>query len=191
VELGAGLAAFAARKLAGFENVEVVNADFETWEPADTFDAVVAFTSFHWIAPELRYAKPARLVREDGVLAVVETQHVRDENPFWLEVQEDYDAVVPSPNNAPSPLPEEIGDLRDDIDASGFFRTVAVRKHVTEVVYTTDEYMDTLATYSPNIALDDETRGRLFARIRERVDRAGGRLVKPYLFVVNVARRVM
>jgi SAM-dependent methyltransferase len=191
VELGAGLAAFAQRKLAEFDHVEIVNADFETWEPAATFDAVVAFTSFHWIAPELRYAKPARLLREDGVLAVVETQHVRDDNAFWLEVQDDYDAIVPDPKNAPPPLPEEIGDLRDEIDASGFFRTVGVRKHLTEVVYSTDEYMDTLATYSPNIALADATRARLFARIRARVDLAGGQITKPYLYVVNVARRVM
>ena len=71
------------------------------------------------------------------------------------------------------------------------FRTIAVRRHVVEIVYTTDEYIETLATYSPNIALDDERRRRLFDRIRARVERAGGAITKPYLFVVNLARRVM
>jgi SAM-dependent methyltransferase len=190
VELGERLAAVARSNLAPFPHVDVLHADFETWEPAGAFDAVVAFTSFHWIHPDLRYAKPTRLLREDGVLAVVETVHVRDENPFWIDVQEDYDAIVPSPRNKPSPLPEETGDLSADIDASGMFRTIAVRKHMADVVYTADEYVDTLATYSPNIALDDETRTRLFDRIRARIDRTGGRIRKPYLFVVNVARRV-
>ena len=169
----------------------MVHADFETWETDEVFDAAVAFTSLHWIDPALRYAKPARLLADAGILAVVETAHVRDDNPFWLEVQEDYDAVVPSPANRPSPRPEEVGDLRDAIDASGFFRTIAVRKHMVEIVYTADEFIDTLATYSPNIALDDETRGRLFDRIRARIERAGGTIAKPYLYVVNVARRVM
>ena len=34
-------------------------------------------------------------------------------------------------------------------------------------------------------------RRRLFDRIRSRVEHAGGTIAKPYLFVVNVARRVM
>ena len=191
VELGERLAAVARSNLAAFANVDVVHADFETWESDELFDAVVAFTSLHWIDPELRYAKPARLLSGRGILAVVETEHVRDENPFWLEVQEDYDTVVPSPTNRPPPRPEEVGDLSAAIDASGVFRTIAVRKHMVEIVYTADEYIDTLATYSPNIALDDETRRRLFDRIRARVERAGGTIAKPYLYVVNVARRVM
>ena len=168
-----------------------MHADFETWETDEVFDAVVAFTALHWVERDLRYAKPARLLRDGGALAVVETEHVRDDNRFWLDVQEDYDAVVPSPSNRPSPRPDEVGDLSGVIDASGFFRTIAVRKHMVEIVYTTDEYIDTLATYSPNIALDEVTRRRLFERIRARVERAGGTIAKPYLFVVNVARRVM
>jgi protein-L-isoaspartate O-methyltransferase len=50
VELGADLAALAARNLAGFPSVEVVNAAFEDWPlPAEPFDLVLAATAFHWI----------------------------------------------------------------------------------------------------------------------------------------------
>src|SRR5918912_4072484 len=70
VELGAGLADVAQRKLAEFANATVVNADFETWDaPPESFDAVVAFTAFHWIDTDVRYAKPARLLRRGGALA--------------------------------------------------------------------------------------------------------------------------
>jgi protein-L-isoaspartate O-methyltransferase len=70
VELGTSLAAISQRKLALFPGVHVVNADFETWRPerAD-YDAVVAFTAFHWIPPELRYLKSAAVLREGGALA--------------------------------------------------------------------------------------------------------------------------
>jgi 16S rRNA A1518/A1519 N6-dimethyltransferase RsmA/KsgA/DIM1 with predicted DNA glycosylase/AP lyase activity len=48
IELGQSLAAVARRKLAGFSKVEIIDADFEHWEPAAAdFDAVVAFTAFH------------------------------------------------------------------------------------------------------------------------------------------------
>ena len=55
VELGAGLAEIARGNLASYPTVDVVTADFETWEPERAgFDAVVAFTALHWVAPELR-----------------------------------------------------------------------------------------------------------------------------------------
>jgi ubiquinone/menaquinone biosynthesis C-methylase UbiE len=57
--------------------VEVVNAVFEDWEAEDErFDAVVAFTAFHWVDPETKYANPARLLRPGGALAVAETDHL-------------------------------------------------------------------------------------------------------------------
>src|SRR5262249_42590229 len=65
--------------------------EFETWEPQDAgFDAVTVFNAFHWIAPELRYAKPARLLRPGGALAVVGAPHVlpTDGDAFFAEVQE-------------------------------------------------------------------------------------------------------
>src|SRR5918912_251029 len=119
VELGARLAAAARRKLAGFPRVEVVHALFEEWEAEEaSFDAVVAFTAFHWVDPETKYAKPARLLRPGGCLAVAETDHVIVEggDPIWIEVQADYDAVVPSEENRPPPRQEEVGDLRAEIE---------------------------------------------------------------------------
>src|SRR5215208_4309991 len=77
VELGEQLAAVARRKLTSFPNVEVINANFESWQPPHAdFDAAVAFTAFHWLAPAARYAKTASLLRDRGTLAVVATSHV-------------------------------------------------------------------------------------------------------------------
>ena len=74
IELGAELAALAQRKLPA---VAVIHGDFETWRPsAAAFDAVVAFTAFHWIDPSVRYEKAASLLHAGGVLAVVATEHV-------------------------------------------------------------------------------------------------------------------
>ncbi len=99
VELGQRLAATARRNLAAFPSVSVVNANFETWQPERPgFDAVVAFSAFHWLAPDLRYTKTADLLRENGKLAFVSTAHVlpADGDPFFVEVQADYEAVIPN-----------------------------------------------------------------------------------------------
>jgi len=195
VELGTQLAAVAVRKLARFPHAEVVNADFESWRPENAdFDAVVAFTSFHWIDPAARYAKPASLLRRGGALAVVATHHVlpADGDPFFASVQEDYEAVVPDdPQTAegPPPPPEAIVDLGDEIEATGLFRDLGARRYVWDLTYTADEYIDVLSTYSGHRALDEERRNALFERIRRRIaTRPGGRVRKTYLALLNVAR---
>ena len=183
------------RAVSDFEarQAEVAIADFEDWEPDEAgFDAVVAFTAFHWIAPELRYAKPARLLRPGGSLAVVATHHVtpEDADPVWVEAQADYDAVVPHPDNRPPPPPEEVPDLREELEASGLFAGVEVRRHRWDVAYTADEWTAVLGTYSPNIALPAGQRDELFGRIHGRIAaRPGGTATQHYLAVLSVGRR--
>lgn len=199
VELGEQLAAVARRNLASFQNVEVIDANFETWQPpyAD-FDAAVAFTSFHWIARETRYTKTASVLREHGMLAVVSTEHVlpTDGDGFFVEVQEDYEAVVPDDPKTKAgaggpPAPDAVADFSDEISASGCFRNVAARRYLWDVIYTADDYIGVLNTYSGHRALDDDTRQRLLSRIHRRIDARPGRQVrKTYLAMLNVAQRL-
>ena len=190
VEMGEDLAALARRNLAAFPNVEIVNEPFETWETSARFDAVVAFTSFHWIDPEVKYAKSAQLLREGGALGVAGSRHVmpEDGDPFWAEVQEDYDAVVPSPDNKPPPLPDEVDGLGEEIDASGYFRHVSTETYLRDLVYTADEYVALLDTYSGHRAIPEAQRVELYERIRARV--GDGTVRKTYLFMLNVAIRL-
>ncbi len=188
VELGASLATIAQRKLALFPGVQIVNADFETWHPerAD-YDAVVAFTAFHWLPPELRYPSVAAVLREGGALAVTMVHHVmpEDADPFFLEVQADYDAVGKggeSPGRA-----EGVEDFSAEMEASGLFRVVAERRYQWDVEYTADAYVDVLGTYSDHLMQKQAARERLFDLIRKRI---GDRTVrKTYLATLDVAVR--
>jgi SAM-dependent methyltransferase len=194
VELAPALAAVARRNLEPFPRAEVVTADFETWdgEPG-SFDAVVAFTAFHWVDPEVRFAKPAALLREDGALGVVQTNHVLpdDGDRFFAEVQEDYDAVVPHPDNRPPLRPVEIRGVEDELQASGLFGGVVQRSHLWAEIYDAEEYIGVLGTYSSNLALPAEQREQLFRRIAERIaSRSGGRVTKHYLATLAVGRRL-
>ena len=76
LELGENLAAVARRNLASFAGVEVITSTFESWEPRDfRFDAVLAATSWHWLDPEVRYEKAARVRKPGGILAIVDNGH--------------------------------------------------------------------------------------------------------------------
>jgi SAM-dependent methyltransferase len=190
VELSPELAAIAKRNA---PQADFAVADFEAWEPdrAD-FDAIVVFNAFHWIAPDVRFAKPARLLRAGGALMVVGTPHVLPENgdPFFAEVQEDYDAVVPHPDNrAPGP-PDKIEGWTEDWVGSGLFERVEERRHLHAIRYTADEYVAVLGTFSENLALPDERRRELFRRIHARIEaRPGGTVTKHHLLVVTAGYR--
>ena len=188
VELGSSLAALAGRKLAVFSGVEIVNADFERWEPDRLYDAALAFTAFHWLPPEVRYVKTAEVLRPGGALTVTMVHHVlpEDTDPFFIEAQADYEAVS-SVGEPPGP-PEAIEGFGAEMSESGLFRVIAERRYQWDVEYTADEYVDVLNTYSDHRLKDDVTRNRLFDLIRARIgDR---RVRKTYLAMLDVATRI-
>lgn len=193
VELGEGLATVARRQLADLPDVEIVQADFEEWEPARAgFDAVVAFTAFHWIDPDMRLEKAARLLENGGALAVVQTNHVLPDggDAFWVDVQSDYDEVVPSPDNGPPEPPEQIRGATAEIAASGLFEPVSERRYVWDVTYTADEYIAVLDTYSGHRSMAVDLRDELYRRIRRRIQgEPEGRVRKTYLAILHVARK--
>jgi len=185
IELSPELAAIARRDVPS-AGIEV--GDFESWEPREAgFDAVVAFAAFHWIAPELRYAKPARLLQPGGALVVVHGPLVLPEggDSFFAEVQEDYDAVVPHPDNAPPPAPEEAEGWANEFRASRVFDRVEERCHLHPITYTADEYVAVLGTFSDNLALPAGQREELFRRIHARIAARPSRTVTEHrlLFV--------
>jgi SAM-dependent methyltransferase len=189
VELGANLAAVLARNV---PEADVVVADFETWTPPQVaFDAVVAFTSFHWLEPATRYARATAPLRAGGALAVTEVAHVRvaGGDPFWDEVQADYDAVVPSPQNRPPPYPDDVADLSAEFEAAALV-DVAVSRHRWDVEYTAGEWVAVLGTYSPHLSRDPDVEAELIRRIHARIA-ARGTVTKHYLATLTTGRTIV
>ncbi|MFL1379703.1 MULTISPECIES: class I SAM-dependent methyltransferase [unclassified Nocardiopsis] len=194
VELGAGMATVARRNLAGFEEVEVVTADFETWPlPEEPFDVVVAVTAFHWIDPAVRMTKTADALRSGGTLAVVATQHVAGgSEEFFVEVQGCYErfdpATVPG-MRPPTAADIDTSDHADEVARSGRFGPVTVRRYEWDLAYTTTEYLDVLRTYSGHRALPPQARDGLLDCIAALIDRRyNGRITKRYLTELRVSQ---
>jgi SAM-dependent methyltransferase len=205
IELGSRMAELARRNLARFANVEVLTADFETWEPAAeaAFDAVVAFRSFHWLSPEVRFQKPAELLGLGGSLAIVSTAHVmpEDGDPFFVEVQADYEAVVPddpaTQESVGGPArPDVVAQLSDDtirqwLEDSGRFGPPAIRHYRSDLSYTADQYVALLHTYSDHRAFQPAQREEVLSLIRRRIESRPGHTVRrSELSLLYVAPRI-
>ena len=127
----------------------MLTTSFEDWDPDGAwFDAVVAFNSLHWIGPQLRYAKSARLLAPGAAMAVGGCHWAQpaDAGPFRTDVQQDYRAV--GYEGDPPPPPEQIGPWHFPAEAGAFFQEVASLRYPFQAVYSTGDYLDILATQS-------------------------------------------
>lgn len=193
VELGAEMARVARRNLAGYPDVDVVNAAFEQWPlPPEPFDVVLAATAFAWVDPAVRVPKSADALRPGGVLATVRTHHVAGgTEEFFAAAQGCYErfdpATPPGLRLRPgSAVPED----RDDLRGEERFGPPVFHRYEWEAAYSTAEYLDLLRTYSGHRALPAGARDALLACLAGLIDgRHGGRIAKRYLTELRLVRR--
>jgi len=195
LEIGAELAAAAQRNLAGFPQVDIAVAGFETWQPPPgaAFDLVFAATAWHWTDPATRYQRAWELLRPQGHLAFWSATHLfpAGGDPFFRDLQDVYDEIGEGlPPGARWPQPGELPDERAEIEATGLFEDVAVRHFDWETSYDAEGYIRLLDTFSGHIAMGDWQRDRLYGEIRRRLaERPDGRLRRHWGAVLHVAHK--
>jgi SAM-dependent methyltransferase len=194
LEIGPELAGQARRNLAGFPAVEVVLDSFETWRPSrpHAYDLVFAATAWHWIDPAAGYRRAFELLVPGGHLAIWDQWHVFPDggDPFFRDIQPVYDEIGEGlPPGTHFARPGESPDRRAEIEASGLFGDVLVRRFDWETTYDADGYLRLLDTFSGHIAMAEWQRERLYGEIRRLARRPGGRLRRHWESVLHVARR--
>jgi SAM-dependent methyltransferase len=192
IEPGGALAAAARVNLAGFD-VEVIEGQFEDWAPGDErFALVFAATAWHWLDPTVRFHRAADALQPGGYLALWEAVHVfpPDADPIFEELQETYDEIGESrPPGAKLPIPAELDDDREEIEASGRFEVVDITPYCWEMKYDAVGYIDLLSTFSGHIAMEDWQRDRLYGEIRRRLaERPDGLLRRHWGGLLQIAR---
>lgn len=193
VELGGQLAALARRQLKDYSKVQIITAAFEDVELAEeSFDLVYSATAFHWIRPEARYAKPHRLLKPGGHLAIIHTNHVSDEHgdAFFHASRPIYDKYTPSTGDQ-FRLPR-VKDLQPQgaLDKT-LFKLVHFECFPLTVAYTAQQYAKLLGTYSPHLALPPASRAKFLGEIEALInDQFGGVRTKHYAMSLTLARKV-
>ncbi len=196
IELGANLAAVASRNLEAYPQATISIGAFEEWPiEAAAFDLALSATAFHWIDLAISYQKTAQVLKPSGAIALFWHVHVQStaSKGFFEAVQEVYqrEAPVLTKNSRPLPWPKEVTEPeRAEIERTGLFGEVTVRRYYWDVTYDAASYVRLLNTYSGHRALDNKARESLFQGITDLIDtRFNGRITKGYLAILYVARR--
>ncbi len=194
VELGHHLAALARRNLSRFPKASVKRSSFESWPlPLEPFDAVVVANAFHWLDPELRFAKSAQALRLGGCLTVGHAHHVRGGTAGFVEeaqrfyikwgLSDDPFFQPPTPAGAPIMYPE--------FDGRPEFGSVERRRFEIPRHHTAQSYVGWLRTDSMVATLDEESREGFLSDIGQLITtRYDGVVSRNFLYEVITARKV-
>jgi ubiquinone/menaquinone biosynthesis C-methylase UbiE len=187
LDIGTDLADVAAQKFREFPTIQILVSSFEEWEPdGRLFDLVMAATSFHWVDPSIAYVKTAAVLKPTGSLAVFSNTHIRQDEGFFLRVQEVYRAFAPSMMEAATSMKKRYGEPA----ATALFGEPIVRSYPWATEYSAKEYIDLLGTYSDHISLPPMERRDLFSGITDLIDREyGGRVLKHYETILRLQRK--
>jgi len=196
IELGERLAEIARKNLSAYPQARVWVGAFENFPIEDqSYDLVISATAFHWIDPAIGYHKVARALKPGGSVALFWNKHVQTQagKSFFESVQNVYREVIPSKaKDYPGlPHPDEVRlSVQAEIEQSGQFGDVTVKKYKWDREYTSRAYIDLLNTYSDHISLEKGTRERLFEGIEKHIEsQYGGRIVKEHLTILYLAKK--
>ncbi len=188
LELSPALAAVAVRNAAGLGAAVAVGSFDDSDLLDDAYDAVAAFTAFHWLDPGTRVRRAAVALRPGGVLATVATVHVQGADDFFERAQACYRRWDPgTPAVSRLPRPGELERNATEIEATGLFEPAVFRDFPADIEYTAGEYVDLLRTYSPILAMPPAARDGLLRCLAGMI--GDGRITKSYVFQLRMARR--
>jgi SAM-dependent methyltransferase len=194
VEMGPNLARQAQKNLASFPRARVEVATFEAWSlPAARFDAVVCASAFHWLAPDVRFAKSAEALHSGGSLIVVHVHHVRGgTSGFFADTQPIYMkwGLSDDPLFQP-PWATELSPMYPELDLLAEYG--AVQRHRVEILRTlsTASYVGWLKADSLVLSLSPELRQGFLDDIAHLIEsRYDGEASRNRVYEVVVAQRV-
>jgi SAM-dependent methyltransferase len=211
VEAGGALAGLARAELAGYSNVEVVTGLFERFEDGPrSYEAVVSATAFHWIDPNVSFAKAHDLLRPGGRLALLTHEHASGGNhtdeAFTRAVSDLQRRVAPELGDWTFTTTAEVEDkaaaggdlaavwarverrLWDPPSISGLFDDPVVATYPWIATYDRETYLAMLGSQSAYATMDQSRREALLAGIDGLIrEHLGDVVTKEYVTVLAVA----
>lgn len=176
-----------------YRHVEIENTSFEEWNlQTETFDAVLAASSFHWIPAEVGYLKAAQALKPGGALILLWNKELQPSEEVHEDFSKIYAAHAPGlaryeDKTTQLKILDNLGQIALD---SGHFETVSPGYVEVAFTYTAEQYLTLLRTYSPYLKLEAQKREALFDGLRDYIDEyLGGCLPLSHLSAFHVARK--
>jgi SAM-dependent methyltransferase len=185
LEPGNELAAIALQKCQSYPQVKIMQKSFESWPlEQEAFDLVLAAQAFHWISPDYGCARAASALKRGGAIALVWNIDVSEHTDFWQSTQHIYDAYYPQTVKSTG-----IDRSREALCRCDAFDNLSEVRHSWDKVYTCDEYLKLLDTFSNHRTLPEPKKTLFFRDMTEVIHRSGGVVPRYYETLLLLARK--
>jgi len=196
VERGERFSAICREKFRFAPDFSVITGTFEEVYLAENrFDLIFSATAFHWIPEEIGYSKVFSLLRAGGVFARFANHPVPAENN--RELSAELDAIYQTYyytfyRNKKEPLKkftsQQAAALAEIPLRYGFTDTCHML-FSRDRVFTAQEYVGLLGTYSDHLAIDEPIRMQFFAAVEDAIIRHGGNITITDTIDLELARK--
>lgn len=195
IEPGAHLAAIAREQTEKFKNVEVFEGTFENFKTAERFDAILAFTAFHWLSEKDKYRQVLGLLEDSGSLILVWNSFFQSDSPATAEVNAAYRQFLPDVYPEESTVADvnegvlsKLNRREQEVIANTLFYPVFLRKYLTTYNYDGETYPRLLNTFPKVVEVEEQKRLNFLGHIGEIVKRHG-KISVPVLTTLIVCQR--
>ncbi len=180
IEPGAHLATIARKQTKRFKNVEIVEGTFENFQTADKFDAILAFTAFHWLSEGDKFQQVLDLLNDSGSLILVWNSFFQSDSPATIDVNRAYRECLPEVYPEESIVADvnkgvlsKLNRREQEAVANPLFYPVFLRKYLTAYNYDERTYPKLLNTFPKVVEVENKKRLAFLERISEIVKRHG------------------
>lgn len=178
VELGEDLAKYTKSKFGKYKNITVHHSTFEDYEcQEESIDLIYSATAFHWIPKEKGYPKVLKLLKPDGTLALFWNRPFvsRDDDELHQKIQSIYQKYKPSNTKIVENDTDKYNNRLNTVQSYGF-KDVEFKLYHLIRIFSADNYISLLNTYSDHRSLPYEIKKLLEHEIKEAIIASGDKL---------------
>ena len=196
IEYGENFSETLKEKFRSYERFNVITGKFEDAElEADSYDLVFSATAFHWVPEEIGYPKVFSILKHGGAFArfANRPRNCKDDPELAKEIDDIYNSHYNKYYGVKSGtkkwFTEDKAREIANIPAKYGFTDIQYHLFERERLFTSDEYIKLLGTYSDHIAIEETIRNEFFAKMKEAIDRHGGTITINDTLDLELARK--
>lgn len=196
IEYGENFSQMLRDKFKGYKKFTVITGKFEDVDLEDnSLDLAFSATAFHWVPEEVGYPKLFSILKEGGAFArfANRPQGCKNDPELAGEIDDLYENYYNKHYGVKSGtktwFTEDKAREIADIPTKYGFTDIQYHLFYRDRVFTSDEYIKLLGTYSDHIAIEEKVRNEFFAKIKEAIDHHGGTITVSDTLDLELARK--
>ncbi|MDF2943600.1 MAG: methyltransferase [Herbinix sp.] len=185
IELGENLAEYTKNKFSSYENFQIVNADFETYDfGQNQFDLVYSAATIQWIPEEIGMPKVYDILKSNGTFAMMltRTDEKSANEPLYLKIQEVYSEFF-------HPGTEYTCDFKYDNTEKYGLTDMECHHYYDTRELNADEYISWISTHAPHLTLQEPYKSKFYAGIKDVILSFGNNIKLYDTIVLYLARK--